>query len=348
MDERQRILEEFLVAHPEVPGVLLHIDGPDGSWSGAAGLRDHHKQDPLEPGDTIRIASITKSFAGASVLRLCESGRIRLDDPIGEWVNAELRHLLGPEKCEEITILALLSHTSGLCDFVWDTDYRHVVMSDLHRQWSREDQVRYAMTHGEDVGRPGEKFHYSDTGYSLIGGAIEMATGLGLAESYRSLLPFEELGLTSTYLESLEPVAPLAGPRACQYAEGQDTCDANPSFGIWGGGGLVSTVADAARFMRGLFEHRVFDSAETLARMIEPVKLSDEGVMMGLGIGGRNVDGGVLYGHGGYWGAYAGFLPHLGVAFSVAALERSAIEALGEEMLPRILAYVETGKTLAP
>ncbi|MBW3661717.1 MAG: beta-lactamase family protein [Actinobacteria bacterium] len=341
MQEGQAMLEKFLAANSEVPGVLLHIDGPRGSWSGAAGVRDHETAEALEPDATFRIASVTKTYTAASVLRLCELGNMSLDDPIGTYLDEELRDLLGDDRCQGILVSHLLSHTSGLCDFVEDTNYVDLVMSDLQRQWTREEQVHLALTGCSDVGAPGETFHYSDTGYVLLGAAIENVMEADLAQSLRSLLHFDDLGLVSTYLESLEPTPPQAKPRACQYLDGRDTCDADPTFDLWGGGGLVATTQDLAGFFRALFEHRVYESINTLDRMIEPAAISDDGAQIGFGIAGRPVPGGILYGHGGYWGVYGGFLPNLDMAFAVAILERSGMDALAEELLPQIIASAD-------
>lgn len=332
------MLEKFLAANSEVPGILLHMDGPRGPWSGAAGVRDHETSEALEPDATFRIASITKTYTAASVLRLCELGRMSLDEPIGTYLDDGLRDLVGEDRCQGLLVSQLLSHTSGLCDFVEDTNYQDLVVSDLQRKWTREEQVRLALTDCTDVGAPGEKFHYSDTGYVLLGAAIENVMEADLAQSLRSLLRFDDLGLVATHLESLEPTPPEAKPRACQYLDGKDTCDADPSFDLWGGGGLVATTGEVAGFFRALFEHRVYESSETLHRMIEPVTDTDDGAQVGLGISGRTTPGGILYGHGGYWGVYGGFLPDHDLAFAVAILERNGIDALAEELLPQIIA----------
>ena len=332
----QELLDRFLDTHPDTPGVLLHIDGRKGSWSGAAGVHNLLTKEPLAPNATVRIASITKTYTAAAVLRLAELGKLTLDDPIGTHLEGELPDLLGDQRCQRILMRHLLTHTSGLCDFVEDTDYEQIIMSDSHRRWSREDQVRYALEGCADVGEPGDLFHYSDTGYVLLGAVLERATGSGLAESLRSLLRFEALGLNSTYLESLEPAPAHAAPRAYQYTDGADIHDADPSFDLWGGGGLVATMGDVAAFYRALFEGRVYERPETLTRMVEPV-MEAQGAQIGMGISGRVIADQLIYGHGGYWGLYAGYLPDLDVALSVAVLDRTALPALAMELMPEII-----------
>src|SRR5206468_13081783 len=99
----------------------------------------------------------------------------------------------------------------------------------------------------------GTDFHYSDTGYVLLGEILERQTGHSLAGAYRSLLGLDRLGLLHTYLETLEPTPAQATPRAHQYLGTTDTAGFDPSFDLYGGGGLVSTVNDLTRFYRARF-----------------------------------------------------------------------------------------------
>ena len=70
--------------------------------------------------------------------------------------------------------------------------------------------MRLAITHGKPLAAPGAKFHYSDTGYILLGEMLERESGGSLAAAYRTLLGFERLGLRQTSLETPQPTpAPL-------------------------------------------------------------------------------------------------------------------------------------------
>ena len=84
----------------------------------------------------------------------------------------------------------------------------------------------------------------------------------------RELLHLDRLGLDHTYWEILEPTPPGTPPRAHQYyATAFDNIVLDASHDLYGGGGLVSTVDDLARFYRGLFHGKVFDKAATLKTM---------------------------------------------------------------------------------
>jgi D-alanyl-D-alanine carboxypeptidase len=179
------------------------------------------------------------------------------------------------------------------------------VLTHGRHHWTRPEQVRFAMTHGKAYAPPGEQFHYSDTGYVLLGEIIERTTGRSLASAVRRLLGFEKLGLGRTYLESLEPRPRAAHARAHQYYDRIDGTRFDPSFDLYGGGGLVSTVDDLARFYRALVHGRVFEQGATLRTMLgrpNPRRVADLGMgIFSNRIGGRSA--GSCWGHSGFWGA---------------------------------------------
>ena len=125
------------------------------------------------------------------------------------------------------------------------------------------------MEHGDPLGEPGAAFAYSDTGYVMLGDIIERATGATLAEASASCSQFDELGLASTWLEDVEAAPDGAPPMASQFYETQDMVDADPSFDLYGGGGLVSTVGDLTTFYGALLAGDVFEEAATLRTMTD-------------------------------------------------------------------------------
>ena len=98
-------------------------------------------------------------------------------------------------------------HTSGIYNYGQDPAYQAAVDAEPAKRWTRLEQVRFAMDHGDPVGEPGTVYAYSDTGYVLLGEIIERATGAPLADAYRTLLDFEGLHLDETYLESTRACA---------------------------------------------------------------------------------------------------------------------------------------------
>lgn len=329
--ELEDILRRALAADTTIPGAALHLESPSRglSWSGAAGVGDRATGRPLRPDQPVRIASNTKTYVAAGVLRLVEDGRLGLDDPIDRHLGPDYVAVLrqGGYDPARITVRHLLQHTSGLFDYAMSEPYGAAVMGAPGRRWTRMDQVRFAMEHGAPYGPPGTGFHYSDTGYVLLGEILERRTGMGLGPALRTLVGFERLGLTRTWLESLEPDPWFAGARAHQYQGPQDTWAFDPSIDLYGGGGLAATVRDMALFTRALLTGRVFRAAATLDTMLtRPPVAAERDYRMGIyraapgGIGG--------FGHTGYWGTFAFHFPELDLTVAGTLTQQTAGRSL--------------------
>jgi D-alanyl-D-alanine carboxypeptidase len=310
----ERALGWVVAENPGFPGGILAVRGPDLRFTGAAGFADPAAGTPLRRGATFRIASVTKTFTAAAILRLVEDGRLALDDPIAEHLDAATVRLLrrGGYDVASMRIRHLLQHTSGLYDYASDPAFVTAVVGDPQHRWTRSEQVEFAMTHGRPLFAPGTGFAYSDTGYILLGEVLERTTGGDLAAAYRRLLGFHRLRLDHTYLETLEPTPPGAAPRAHQYLGDIDLTDADPSFDLYGGGGLVSTVDDLSRFYRALFAGRVFHRPTTLARMLgDPASTSVDD--LGMGLFSESIGRDTCYHHDGFWGVSVVHCPDSGV-----------------------------------
>jgi D-alanyl-D-alanine carboxypeptidase len=306
----QDVLDAEVASSPSVPGEVLLVRAPGVDFAGASGYFDRVRRVPIEPDDGFRIASITKTFTAAAVLRLVEDGRIGLDDAIADHVSpgAAAQLVSDGYNTTSITVRHLLTHTSGIYDYATDGEYQAAVVTDPQKRWTRNDQVRFAVDHGDPLSQPGEEAHYSDTGYVLLGEIIERAIGQPLATAYRTLLGFERLGLDHTYLETLEPTPRGVDPPAHQYAGEIDFAAADPSFDLYGGGGLVSTTADLATFYEALFGDEVFDEPSTLATMLQaPDASGAHGT--GMGIFRTTIVGEECWGHSGFWGSDVEFCP---------------------------------------
>lgn len=310
LDDLTGRLDEVLAQaarDPLVPAVMAAVHAPRlglhwrGALRGARGLDG----DAVSPGLPFRIASVTKLYTAAAVLRLVEDGRLSLQATVGAAASADLAALLarGGHDPARITLSQLLAHTSGLPDHTHADGYEQGVKSSPARVWTRHEQVQLAMEMGPPVAAPDLRCAYSDTGYVILGEVIEVATGQALGPSVRQLLGFDALALAHTYWEQQERGA-QAGKMARQCLGAHDTTGLDASFDLHGGGGLVSTVDDLCRFMSALLQGRVFRQASTLAAaLLVPTVDRAAGtsvhsrLAMSLPMGAA-----AAWGHLGYWG----------------------------------------------
>ncbi|WP_299681547.1 serine hydrolase [uncultured Dokdonia sp.] len=306
-----RILEEEVQStDATVTGVSLTVISPQLGidFSGASGYDSMTKNHVLTPDQPFRIASLTKTFVATSILRLREKGLVSIDDPITNYISKEHIAILekGGYTPSHITIKQCMTHTSGLFDYAeGNMDYITEAAKDPYKRWTRTEQIQWAMDHGEPKGAPGENYHYSDTGYVLLGEIIEKQTNKGLAEGIRELLKFDTLGMTSTWLESLEDRPDGLPTSVRRYMETLDASDWDNSVDLYGGGGLQSTTRDLAVFLQALFSGKVYEKQETLPVMLLKSEFSGDPLTeyrLGFGyIKGKKSDI-EAYMHSGFWG----------------------------------------------
>ncbi|MBD3624414.1 MAG: beta-lactamase family protein [Rhodobacteraceae bacterium] len=286
----------------------------------------------------VRLASLTKTFTAAAVPRLWEMGRLSLDTPIVNLITPELDRILrgGGYDTGAITVRHLLMHAGGLADHAESPAYLGAILADPGHVWTRTEQVALMLELGPPLSHPGTDFAYSDTGYVLLGGIVERATGQPLGPVVRDLLRWDALGLPHVRWEG-EP--PAQGPaRAHQWMDGFDTTSIHGSIDAFGGGGIVASIEDAARLYAALVCGATFDRPDTLDLMLAtPGRPAGSPYRMGL-FGGEG-ESDRVFRHVGYWGLHAAVLPDRQVAIAAVGLDRAMTQEITQmvESLARAL-----------
>lgn len=300
---------------------VLPMQG-DGAWQAARGLADRDAGEALTPAHAFRIASNTKTYTAAAVLRLAEQGKLGLDDPIAMHLPEAFVATLekGGYDPRAITVRHLLTHTSGLREHVSEDFVRRSAGPDAH-PWTVPEQLDLAMAAGAPLAPPGAEFHYSDTGYVLLGSIIEKHAGQPLPAALRTLQAWDANGLAHTWFETLEPAR---APQAHQYWQGRDTRGWHPSFDLYGGGGIVATPADMAAFLRLVLEGALFEQPVSLQAMRTP-GVAGAWNDYGAGLFELEVEGEKLTGHSGFWNTFAFRSPADDVVFAGAVVEKTAL-----------------------
>ncbi|HOC43861.1 MAG TPA: serine hydrolase domain-containing protein [Thermoanaerobaculales bacterium] len=355
--ELQALVDTTVREHPNVPAVALAVIAPrlGLDWDGAAGVADPASGAPMTPERPVLVASNTKTFVAAAVLRLVEQGRLGLDDPVAGRLSPELVEMLRGDGYDPqaIRLRHLLTHTSGLYDHTDSPHYGERILADPMHRWTRSEQVAAAMAWGDPLGMPGEIYCYCDTGYVLLGDVVERAAGAPLPAAVRELVGFERLGLSSTWWELLEPRPAGVPERANQLDGNLDSFAVDPSIDLYGGGGLTAPMGDLARFMRALFTGQVFAKPATLETMLTTIP----GAAAGPGEPGPRTtpdvyrmgvfvveEGGLtVYRHTGYWATVASYAPALDVALAAVVTQRDGKALLGE-LEKRVLNLARTAQ----
>ena len=341
----QHLADSLVASRPRLPGVIIAVRSRtlSQSWTVAAGLSDTVRRMPLRPEQPVRLASNTKTYVAAALLRLVEEGRLALSDPLARHLPPQLDQLLRRDgyDTQTITIEQVLSHRAGFNEHPAVPSYTARLRTAPTYRWTREEQIQWLVDSLAPVGPPGGQFRYSDSGYTLLGAIIERYANQPLGPAVRRLVDFEKLALRSTWWETLEPAPLGVPPRAHQYLSGFDSYDINPSFDLYGGGGIVAPMAEMAQFVAALLEGRVFKQTATLDTMLAP--RSTEMAGYGLGIFGANARGLHGYGHSGFWGTTVMVFPDPGITIAIAVTEQSELR-IANAVMSTVLALFGAGR----
>jgi len=227
-------------------------------------------------------ASITKLFTGVIVLQLAESGRLALDTRVDALLPAETIAGLFRADAPAPTVLDLLQHRSGAADYFEGTRRASVLaelLRDPQRTWTPSDLLEFSRTHQAPVGRPGERFRYSDTGFVVLGLIIEELTGREFHDVVHEQI-IEPLELTRTFLPRLTEPAEGDSAVAPVYIAGQELSTAPGLSCAWAGGAIASTTSDLLAFSEALHSGRLI-SDEHLRLMATPTGRVRAGIHYG-------------------------------------------------------------------
>lgn len=218
----------------------------------AFGMADLEHNVSMTPEHVFGIGSMTKQFTAVAILMLAEQGKLSIEDSIAKFIPDY------PRKGHTITIHHLLTHTSGVKSYTEMEKWRKIWRNDLTTQEMlevfKDEPLDFA---------PGEAWHYSNSGYFLLGVIIEKAAGMSYEEFVTKKI-FEPLGMKNSYYGSRSRIIPN---RAMGYQIGRELRNAeylSPTQ-PFSAGALMSTVDDLAKWQSAI-NSNLLVKAETIQR----------------------------------------------------------------------------------
>lgn len=324
----QHILDSIYLQHPSSVGIMAHVESPENeiSWSGAVGFSDKAKKHVLMPDQPALIASCTKTYVSASILRLVEAGKLQLEDPIKQLISKPTREGFteGGYDLSKIQVKHLLSHTSGIEGYTGH-GYIDVVNDDKKHRWTRDEQLSRALKVGSKLGEPGETFSYADANFLLLTEIIEGIEGKPFYTAIRVLLKYKKIGLEQTWFASLEDKPEITEPLVHQYwgERDWDSADIDVSCDLYGGGGIACSSKDLALFGQNLFTGKIIDNEDVLNLIYTEIQTNDSVPSnYYLGTSSSTYQDLKAFGHGGFWGTVFLYFPSLNTTISVYVLEK--------------------------
>ena len=319
---------DALVSDLMVPGALVLLRTPQGSFTFASGTTELGVTSPPGAATHFRIASNTKTMTAAVIMLLVQEGKLRLDDPVA-------KHVSGVPNGDAITIAELLRMRSGLYNI---TDAPELAASLDHepaKAWKSEELLAIAFKH-PPMFAPGKAFQYCNTNYLLLGLIAEKIEGEALARIFERRL-FGPLGMKNTLLPAATSSA-IPEPYAHGYLYGgtsyalvdapypadlqaaaragtlkpNDDTGQNPSYAM-GAGGAIATADDLVTWMRALVGGGVLNADFQRQWLDSPLPEDPgkpDGQRYGYGISRISFGPNTLYFHGGEMPGYNSFMGH--------------------------------------
>lgn len=246
---------------------------------------------PAHPAQPVFMASVGKLFSAVLAARLVEEGCLSFDDPLHKHLEPGLLDKLhifkGRDYSSEIRLRHLLNHSSGLPDYFEDKPRQgrpmlETILNEPERAWEPRQIVRWSKEQLAPRFPPGQGFHYSDTGYHLLGLAIEAAAGLPFAQALARYI-FEPLEMTGAFLlQHSQPAEANPLPLAGVYLGSKNVAGFRSLSADYAGGGVAAPLEELLTFMQALVGGRLI-RPETLEQMRDWKRFS-VGIDYGYGI----------------------------------------------------------------
>lgn len=258
-------------------GVILVVQNDSILFNKAYGRKNSQENGMNDLNTVFDICSITKQFTGAGILKLSMQNKVSLDDKLSKYFDAI------PNDKKNITIHQLLTHSSGLVAGIGD-DYETITEKAFLKQVFRSKLMSPV----------GEKFNYSNAGYSLLALIIEKVSGM----SYESFLNAEifkpskmnHTGYVLPDWKSNEVANGFADGTEYRKPNEENWSDNGPYLNLKGNGGILSSANDMLLWSKAIRVNTILDEAATSKYLYPHFDVGAQDTFYGYGWGIKNND----------------------------------------------------------
>jgi D-alanyl-D-alanine carboxypeptidase len=283
------------------PGIsVILAKGDEILYRNGHGMANLEHNISISPEMVFRLGSLTKQMTTASIMMLAEEGLLQVDDPITQYFPNY------PTHGYTITLRHLMTHTSGIIDFLAIEEFPEIEKEDI----TAMDVIDFFKNQPMNFA-PGEAYSYTNSGYVMLGAIIEQLTGQSYEDFVQERI-FTPLEMDNTYHGSFKRIIPN---RVTGYAMGPNGYENSSylSMTIPGAAGaIISTVDDLHTWNNALFAGDVV-SMESLEEMTTPFTLNNgELSNYGFGLAIQSLRGQPMISHTGWINGfitYSAYLP---------------------------------------
>jgi CubicO group peptidase (beta-lactamase class C family) len=237
-------------------------------YTGSFGQASLEFQQPYRDDTRVRLASVSKPFVAALILRLEEEGRLTLMQTVGDILPA-----LSDSPSAEVTVSQLLSHRSGIPNYQYKKPHQDlqskVLMSGIGSYPVTVEKMISTFVDEPLNFTPGDRYEYSNSNYVLLQRVIEIASDRSFADAFANYIT-TPLGLRDTGILDYRSVIPELASGYNVHPEGFEAALQAQFVGVAAPGLIYSNAPDMARWFRALFSNEFFERKETLETMITP------------------------------------------------------------------------------
>jgi CubicO group peptidase (beta-lactamase class C family) len=273
---RQRMKAD--VESQRIPGaVLLIARNSKVAWLDALGFQDRRSQTPMKTDSIFRVASMSKPITSVAAMILAEEGKLDIGAPVAQYLPEFKEARVGVENAapkRPMTVQDLLRHTSGLTYGIFGNS----AVDDLYKKSSifaskSLSEMVAGIARLPLLHQPGEVWEYS-VSTDVLGRVVEVASGMDLdrfvAERITGPLKMADTGF---YL-NVSQGARLAHADGAMMMPPSDATVKPAVFS--GGGGMLSTAGDYARFCQMMLNGGELDGARILSPHTVTLMTSDQ------------------------------------------------------------------------
>ncbi|MCB1024728.1 MAG: beta-lactamase family protein [Acidobacteria bacterium] len=249
VEMKPRVIDDFLTGLSKngFSGSVLVSDGKS-VFNHCYGMADRENSVSCNEHTAYDIGSVTKQFTGAAILKLEMQGKLSVGDRIDKFFSG------APDDKKAITIHQLLTHSSGFPSAIGD-DYE-VLDKEAFLEKAFKTKLNF---------KPGEKYDYSNVGYSVLAAIIEKVSG----EPYEKFLHdnlfepagMKETGYTIPQWKPEQIAVGYNGDRKWGRPTEKKWDRTAPYWNLLGNGGILSTTDDLYKWHRALLTDKILDKA---------------------------------------------------------------------------------------
>lgn len=245
---------DHLAERKQFMGAVLVSKGDQVLFRQVYGKANYENDQPLKLDTRFRLASVSKQFTAAAILKLQDEGKLSVNDPLCKWIES------CPEAWKPIRLHHLLSHTSGIPDLMSQAEWGRIRVTPRTPDELTQASARYRLQF-----QPGTKIRYNNAAFNLLAVVVSKASGKPF-ETYLNDAILSPLGLKDTGSDAHADAQGLA----MGYANFPGGLTAQPIANVsvvFGAGALYSTLDDMLVWNRALHKGRVL-SERSYAQMV--------------------------------------------------------------------------------